>query len=189
MSDVVAALITTVGALAGSFGGFTLAARMQRRQAKEEDERAQRDAERARAVVLEDERHEFQLTTLLSLQELTRRMARRTFLIIQQDRQTIESHGGYRMLPTEDPEDFANSVEFSHSIARITNAELREQLDAFSNLCSTYSMPPLDWSDLSKESALVVQEHRFQELMESASETADLLNQRLRGELDRNAAK
>lgn len=75
-----------------------MAARSQRKQAERDDARAMKDAERARLIALEDERHEFQLKTFLSLQELLRRHTRSTLLVIEQDRVTIKDGQCYRML-------------------------------------------------------------------------------------------
>lgn len=186
MSDLWSAIITTVGALAGSFGGFTLAARSQRKQAEREDARAVREADRARSVKLEDERHEFQLTTLLALQELTRRKARSTILLIEEDRTSIKTTGGYRQLSPEDPDDFAKAVEFAHNIARVTNSDLRSQLESFQRLCGEYTLPPPNWSVLEKEAALTIQERRAVALINLADDTASLLGTHLRKEIDRH---
>jgi hypothetical protein len=185
MEDLLPALVTTIGALIGSFGGYSLAASSQRRAADRQDTRALRDAASARAIALEDERHAFQLDTLLALQELTRRMTRSTLLIIHQDIATIKEYGGYRMLPKEDPDDFAKSIEFSHQVARVTHEELRGQLESFSGMCAEYSIPPFNWAELAKDDALAIQNRRWVVLMERASETSADLGEHLRREIDR----
>ena len=187
MSEILSALITTVGALAGSFGGFTLAARAQRRQAEQNDARAVRDADRARSMLLDDERHDFQLNTLILLQELTRRMARSTFLVIREDRETIKRVGGYQLLENQDPDNFVKAIEFAHNVARVTDTALRKKLETFADLCHNSSLPPHDGSVLSPAAALDLQDRRFGMLVEVATETADLLNEHLRKELDRTA--
>jgi hypothetical protein len=184
MIDYVPALITTVGTLVGSFGGFWLAARSQRAQARHDDDRARREAEAARAVTLEDERHEFQLTTLITLQELTRRMARTTILIIDQDRKTVDELGGYR-LPIDDADDFAAAVEFSHNVARVTNVELRSALDEFHQLTSEYSLPPHNHRELSRDELIVVQDWRWRHFSEVANQATQTLNTHLRKEINR----
>jgi hypothetical protein len=187
MIDYVPALITTVGTLVGSFGGFWLAARSQRAQARHDDDRARREAEAARAVTLEDERHEFQLTTLITLQELTRRMARTTILIIDQDRKTVSDLGGYRRLPIDDVDDFAAAVEFSHNVARVTNEELRSALDEFHQLTSEYSLPPHNHRELSRDELIVVQDWRWRHFSEVANQATQTLNTHLRKEINRVA--
>lgn len=187
MTDILAAVITTLGALAGSFGGFTLAARAQRRQADRDDARARRDAAEARATVLEDERHEFQLTTLLALQELTRKHTRAAILTVEQDRKTIADGLGYRLLAIDDHDDFANAIEFGHHIARVTSAELRTQLEKFSAMCAEYSLPPHSWQHLDREQSLSVQGTRAFTLIQAGTEVASLIGEHLRREIDRHS--
>lgn len=188
MSDFLPALITTAGTLVGSFGGFTLAARSQRRQGERDDARALQDAERARLIELENERHTFQLKTLLGLQELTRLQARSTILAVEEDRQTLLSGNSYGQLASETPEDFANSVEFSHHVARVTHDALRERLERFSALCAEYSIPPMHWRELDNQQRIAVQEDRFVTITREASETAALLGEHLRAEINRHNA-
>jgi hypothetical protein len=186
VSDLLPALITTLGTLAGSFGGYTLAARTQGKQSDRDDARALRDADRARFVALEDERHEFQLKTLVALQELVRLKARSTILVIEQDRRSILSGQGYRLLPADDPKDFADAIEFGHNVARVTAPELRARLESFRSLSGEYSMPPQNWNHLSQEDALAIQERRFVSLAEVANQTTMLLGEYLRREIDRH---
>ena len=188
MSDFLPALITTAGTLVGSFGGFTLAAWSQRRQAEHDDARVLRDADRVRLIELEDERHTFQLKTLLSLQDLTRLHARSTILTVEEDRQTLLSGKGYGQLTSETAEDFANSVEFSHHVARVTDDALRERLERFSALCSEYSMPPVHWRELDDQQRIAAQEDRFVTITGEASETAAMLGEHLRAEISRHNA-
>lgn len=187
VSDLFPALITTLGALAGSFGGYTLAARAQRQQSDRDDVRAQRDADHARSIALEDERHEFQLKTLLALQELVRLKARSTSLVIEQDRSTIRNGLGYRLLSNDDAEDFLNSIEFAHNVARVTAPELRERLEHFHSLCSAYSMPPQNAKEMDQVEALALQERRFISLAHEADETIKSLGEYLRSEIDRHS--
>ena len=136
---------------------------------------------------LEDERHEFQLTTLLALQELTRRMARATVLIIDRDHKTVAELGGYRRLPADDPDDFANAVNFAHNVARVTNGELRVVLDEFHRLTSEYSLPPYNHRDLSRDEMLAIQDTRWRVFAEVADHATRTLNEHLRKEIDRAA--
>ena len=186
MSDVLPAIITTLGTLAGSFGGFTLAARSQRKQAERDDARLLRDAAAARLIALEDERHEFQLKTLTELQELVRLQARSTVLVIEQDRKTLREGLGYRLLPSDNPDDFRNSIDFSHNVARVTNPELRTQLERFSSLSTKYSLPPSDFNEMTQEQALLLQDRRFSNFSQQAGDTISMLGEHLRKEIDRH---
>lgn len=186
MADIFTALITTIGTLVGSFGGFTLAARAQRRQTDRDDERAQRDARRARSLVIEDERHEFQLATLTALQELARRHTRNTLLTIEQDKKTLKESIGYRMLPKDDADDFANAIEFSHQIARVTHPDLRTQLEEFSARCAEYSLPPYNGNELGSEQAIAIQEDRAAVLIREGAAVAAQIGDHLRREIDRH---
>lgn len=186
MADIFTALITTIGTLVGSFGGFTLAARTQRRQAERDDDRAQRDAFHARRLLIEDERHEFQLKTLIALQELARRHTRSTLLTINQDRKTLVEGIGYRLLPKDDADDFSNAVEFSHQTARVTSPELRTQLEEFSARCAEYSLPPYNWQELGSQNAIALQEDRAAVLIREAAVVAAQIGEHLRREIDRH---
>ncbi|KUG57514.1 hypothetical protein AVL63_12760 [Nesterenkonia jeotgali] len=186
--DLLPALITTIGTLVGSFGGFTLAARAQRKQADRDDVRAVRDAERSRSTALEDERHEFQLETLLALQELTRLKSRNTILLIMQDRSTIKIGESYRLLPGDDREDFENSIKFSHNVARVTDTTLRKRLESFSSLSGQYSLPPRGSKDMEQDDALAIQDERLSVFMDEAEETSVLLGEYLRKEIDRHSS-
>ncbi|PJI54898.1 hypothetical protein [Microbacterium sp.] len=186
MADIFTALITTIGTLVGSFGGFTLAARAQRRQAERDDERAQREARHTRSLLLEDERHEFELRTLIALQELARRHTRTTLLTIIQDKKTLQDGLGYRMLPKDDPDDFANAVEFSHQIARVTSPELRTLLEAFSARCAELTLPPHNWKDLHSEQAIRLQDERADLVIREGAVVAARIGEHLRREIDRH---
>lgn len=98
MVELWAAVVTAVGVLAGSFGGYLLAARAQRSADERKDARDREAVETGRALQLEDERHDFQLRTLMALQDLVRRIARNTIEVIEHDRRTIEQHSTYHLL-------------------------------------------------------------------------------------------
>lgn len=187
MSDLTAALVPTLGTLVGSFGGFLLAARAQRHQSEQADARAIRDAHRARLLALEDERHAFQLETLLALQELIRKHVRYTLLTIEQDRSTIRNGQGYRLLPDSDADDFENAIALSHAIARVTAEDLRMRLETLSAMCARYSLPPLGAESLDKDAALAVQNERAGSLLSEAEGVSEMLGQHLRREIDRRA--
>lgn len=183
MADIWAPLVTTAGALTGSFGGYLLAARAQRRAEDRKDDRDRKVSALNRSLVLEDERHEFQLRTLLSLQELLRGLARSTYLVIEQDRKTIEEHGGFRQLPEDlDAEGFGVSIDFYQSAARVTD----DALEDFNRFCTKAQLPPDDHRTITRDTALQLQELRYRDLSKRFDVVAKLLGERLRTEVDRN---
>lgn len=136
--------------------------------------------------MLEDERHDFQLTTLLALQELVRRQTRSTILVVEQDRRTVSAGLGYRLPPSDNPDDFANTIDLSHHVARVTNSTLRAQLEHFSSLCAVYSLPPDNHDELDQEAAVDEQKRRRVALLMHSGETTALLGEHLRNEIDRH---
>lgn len=185
--ELLPAVITTAGALLGSFGGFAVAARGQRKQLEAEDARAEKAAARHRLTVLEDERHEFQLKTLLALQELIRRRTRSVYLAIEHDRSTLADGQGYGLLPKEgEEEDFDNAIQLSQHVTRVTSTELRQVLEHFAAQCSRYSLPPSDGRQMGQSDAVAVQLERRMSLITEANDVTALLGEHLRKEINRH---
>lgn len=188
--DLWPTIITSALTLVASFGGFFLAMLSQRRADERQAARDREAAAESRALQLEDERHDFQLKTLLALQEPLRRMARGTFLVIEQDRRTIEERGTYFQLPeTLDPDGFETSIEYSQHVARVTDNALRQELVAFRSLCGQFELPPGYADSLSKEEALRLQTRRLYELADATDAVTTSLGVRLRAELDRSGSQ
>ena len=188
--DLWPTIITSALTLVASFGGFFLAMLSQRRADERQAARDREAAAESRALQLEDERHDFQLKTLLALQEPLRRMARGTFLVIEQDRRTIEERGTFFQLPeTLDRDGFETSIEYSQHVARVTDNALRQELVAFRSLCGQFELPPGDADSLSKEEALRLQTRRLYELADATDAVTTSLGVRLRAELDRSGSQ
>lgn len=187
MASLWAPIITTAGALVGSFGGYLLAAQSQLRSEERKDARDREAVERSRAATLEDQRHEHQRTTLLSLQELLRAKVRTTLQVIEQDRKAVKEYGEYRQLPEElDVQGYEAEIEFNHLVARVTDDALRGALEALNFHCARVSMPPEDHPSFTRDQALALQEERFNELIFSAQQVSEMLGRQLRAELNRD---
>lgn len=128
------ALITPVLVLGSSISGYFFAGVNEAKR----DERAREREVGARKELEEATRarswHEFQLTSMLELQDAIVELARATGRILLSDEKTLEIQGKYYQIPVELNEhaDVArrNLIRLLH---RITNEDLRAELENFNN--------------------------------------------------------
>lgn len=142
-------IIIASSTLIAAFLGYTLAglneARRDRRAA--EREKLARAEERYSAAVLD--RHQFQLETLLALQDAVQLMARFTGRAMHFDHMQARE-GKYTQFPTDhDAEIMSNGFDVIRLRNRLLDQNLRRAIERFESAASASMMPPTHFEDLS----------------------------------------
>lgn len=179
-----AQIITASATLLAAFSGFLLGgvneARRDRRTAtRDRDARA----EDRRALALRA-RHEFQLETLLALQEATQVMARLTTRAMLFDHMQAREGKQTQLPPDLSDEMHANGVEVNKLRTRILDADLRAEIDSFVSASVDASLTPRIYDNLQGEAVEQAAFHRSTEFYSHATHTMDKLGDALRRELE-----
>ena len=138
---------------------------------------------------LEDERHQFQLDTLLALQDATREYMRAVVRGLWADRNAIKLTGNFGNLPEDvDRELFEKGINFSRLINRVVDDDLRNAFHQLIALGSEAALPPIDQKSRTPADLLDVVAKRESSLSVYFQEVSTLLGDVLRSELNRKPA-
>lgn len=176
-------LVTPLATLIAAFGGYFLAGmndqRRDERQASDERELrvSERRAER------EQQRHQFQLETLIALQVDVEKMARLTGRALHFDHMQARQ-GLYTQLPESWSEEmYANSMQVGLLRGRVLDPGLRATVEAFAAKCTYLSMTPSHFEGLEGQALEAEADARLRELSLGAGDTVDAIGDAIRKEL------
>jgi len=167
--------ITGAASIAAYFlGGLNERRRDERVSARE---RAAREDDRAASA--ERSRNEFQLATLLELQESTRRLAQSTARTIIFDERTMKEQGQFTPRPGGfDEGGDENHIRFIQLSSRVLDDDLRKALEEFNAAAMEMQMPPL--GQMSKGQALKIMSSRFDSFSKKAGPIVELIGEKVR---------
>lgn len=182
-SGVVTQVVVATATLLASLGGFVLAGVNDRKR----DERALahglQSTAAERAARLEDDRHAFQLETLLALQDAVQQMARHAGKTIHFDHMQARE-GQYTQLPGSLSEEIhANGVEVRRLVTRVLDGDVRAAVADFSSICARLTLAPTDLQGLAGDQLEIRVCAQMEELTVSCDAVFGILGDAVRGEL------
>lgn len=182
-SSLVSQVIVAGATLTASLGGFLLAGRNERRR----DHRALTAEMELRLMERGGQResasHEFQLETLLALQDAVQLMARLTGRTLHFDQMQART-GQTTQLPDSLSDDaLANTVEVNRLAARVLDVGVRDAVAAFSELSARLSTLPVALSTASNVDVDAQYLLRRSELTEGYATMTAVLGERIRYEI------
>ena len=182
-------LIASAGTLLGGLGGYWLAGRNEegrdkRAAAREADSRHAALAER-----LEEQRHSFQLETLLALQDDLQGLSRSTAKISSADIQTLMQGNGLQRLSDELSETWRlAAVSVQRLQTRVLDAALRDGIRKFSDTCTSLAVLRAAETGESMEDRLARFRRQAAELATAYAALNEQLGELIRREMDRRPA-
>lgn len=176
-------IIIATSTLVAAFLGYALAglneARRDRRAA--EREKLARAEERHSAAIRD--RHQFQLETLLALQDAVQLMARLTGRAMHFDHMQARE-GQYTQLPPDhDAEILSNGFDVIRLRNRLLDQDLRRAIERFESASSAATMPPVYYKGLSGEALESAANRLSGQFGEEYALVMDQLGEALRTEL------
>lgn len=177
-------IIVAASTLLASLGGYLLAGRNERRR----DERALRRELRLRVSErkskLDDDRHNIQRETLLSLQDAVQAMARFTGKTLHFDHMQARQ-GKYTQLPdTLSDDSYANLVEVRRLTSRILDPDVRAAVDKFVGLTAKLASTPRGLEGQAGDHLERFATAKLMELNDGYDEMTKILGEAVRREID-----
>ena len=124
--------------MVGTFGGYRFAGVNESKRDERATEREDAARLEARAELREQSRHEFQLATVLDLQDVIRELARATGSILVADENSLSTGGRYLQVPDKLKDHaYSGRRDLIRLMHRMTNDTLRLALDDFNNLTAS----------------------------------------------------
>lgn len=179
-------IILSTATLLAALGGFVLAGlneanRDRRARKREQEARAFERAER-----LSDRRHDFQLETLLALQDAVQALTRLTGRTFHFDHMNARDQN-YTQLPDGWSEEIqANGVEVNRLKTRVLDVGVRDAVLAFSTHCIEMTMTPSGFKGLSGEELENFALSKMNQMSVQVALVMDALGEAIRSELGRN---
>ena len=176
-------IIIAASTLIAAFLGYELAGRNEARRDRRaaEREKSARAEERRSAAVRG--RHQFQLETLVALQDALQLMARFTGRAMHFDHMQARE-GRYTQLPAEhDAEILSNGFDVIRLRNRLFDQDLRRAIERFASASTAAMMPPTHFEGLSGEDLETIANRLSSRFFDEYTVVMDLLGHALRTEL------
>lgn len=187
MTGIGLTLVQTLGPVAGVVLGFLGNSWNQSRSDSRSYKRETTRMVSEREFAFASERRNFELDVSLQLPEACRRQARATSKWILFDTNNARAEAfptdqlfGPRLDDSEKQDEFKDSIEFMHLIARVLDDELREQLERYKQTTDAMCRKPPDFGILTRQQILAMLEHRFIDLGNETATVLELTGARIR---------
>jgi hypothetical protein len=176
-------IIIAVSSLLASFAGYSLAGRNERRRDERERQAAAVSKHAERLAESDRISHEFQLETMLALQDEVQKMARAAGRALHFDHMQARQ-GRYTQLPPEwSDEMHANGVAVSRLNSRVLDQSVRSGVEAFVAAATSLPLSPRDLVGLHGDDLESAASQKFAALAHSARGVQELLGAAVRLEL------